>query len=373
MGQSFFALAGALALAATFATSLAADEPAPNPADATTAAPNPQPATPADARQRIERVLNAPLREPLDFVEAPLRDVVEILAESYDIPIQFDMPALDAVAASPDAEVSARIANVTLRSALNLMLKSAGAEPLTYVVADEVLLITTQEEAETRREVVVYRVDDLIAPLTPWDDDADYDRLIDVIVATVENESWMENGTGEGEIQPFPPGMIVVTQTARVHEQIESLLARLRKTKHAIDRDQTESADAARDAPVTRGFAIGADVGLTAVENREAIVAVIKGSVDWQPADGESAAEDAFITVLPGRIIVRHTPAVVRQAERVIDELTGARGLPPGMGPFGGGGATDGRANRGQPDLAAPPRAGEDNGRSPRSQSRGGF
>lgn len=32
---------------------------------------------------------------------------------------------------------------------------------------------------------------------------ADFDSLIDLITSTVDKESWMENGTGEGEIQPF--------------------------------------------------------------------------------------------------------------------------------------------------------------------------
>lgn len=32
---------------------------------------------------------------------------------------------------------------------------------------------------------------------------ADFDTLIDLITSTVEKDSWMENGTGQGEIQPF--------------------------------------------------------------------------------------------------------------------------------------------------------------------------
>lgn len=36
---------------------------------------------------------------------------------------------------------------------------------------------------------------------------ADFDTLIDLIIGTVENESWQENGTGEGQIQPFPNGV----------------------------------------------------------------------------------------------------------------------------------------------------------------------
>ncbi len=38
---------------------------------------------------------------------------------------------------------------------------------------------------------------------------ADFDSLIDLIVSTVEADSWQENGTGEGDIQPFPNGVWV--------------------------------------------------------------------------------------------------------------------------------------------------------------------
>ncbi|MCC6493027.1 MAG: general secretion pathway protein GspD [Pirellulales bacterium] len=59
---------------------------------------------------------------------------------------------------------------------------------------------------------------------------ADFDSLIDLITSTVEHDSWMENGTGEGEIQPFPTNLsLVVSQTQRVHEQIADLLDQLRR------------------------------------------------------------------------------------------------------------------------------------------------
>jgi len=36
---------------------------------------------------------------------------------------------------------------------------------------------------------------------------ADFDSLIDLVTSTVSADSWMENGTGEGEIRPFPNGV----------------------------------------------------------------------------------------------------------------------------------------------------------------------
>lgn len=38
---------------------------------------------------------------------------------------------------------------------------------------------------------------------------ADFDSLIDLIQSTVAADSWIDNGTGEGEIRPFPSGVFV--------------------------------------------------------------------------------------------------------------------------------------------------------------------
>ncbi|WP_428308657.1 VWA domain-containing protein [Lacipirellula sp.] len=119
-----------------------------------------------EAERRIYSALRQPLRAPISEVEAPLNQILQVLGEDYDIPIIFDTAALDAVAASPETEVSIEIANVTLKSALELILKNAG-EDLTYIVDKEVLLITTQEEAEKRLQVRVYPVADLVMPIQP--------------------------------------------------------------------------------------------------------------------------------------------------------------------------------------------------------------
>lgn len=90
--------------------------------------------------------------------------------------------------------------------------------------------------------IVTYPVADLIAS-TPsrvlQKPTSDFDPLIDLIVSTIEHDSWMENGTGEGEIQPFPTnGSLVIAQTKRVHKQISDLLEQLRRLGGEIDAKQ---------------------------------------------------------------------------------------------------------------------------------------
>lgn len=89
----------------------------------------------------------------------------------------------------------------------------------------------------------VYPVADLVTPVENARTTApDFDSLIDLIVSTIEHESWMENGTGEGEIQPFPINKaLVVSQTQRVHGQISDLLEQLRRLQDEVTAEQAIS------------------------------------------------------------------------------------------------------------------------------------
>ncbi len=118
------------------------------------------------SEEHIHSVLREPLKAPLEFQEQPLSDVMAQIADEYEIPIQFDSGALDEVAISSDTEVTlAPLRNVTLRSALNIMLKQPGLEDLTYIIEEEVLLITTEERANESLKVKVYPVADLVLPI----------------------------------------------------------------------------------------------------------------------------------------------------------------------------------------------------------------
>lgn len=361
MGQKMWGYCCALFVLISLASSVGADE----------AKKASNVASPGDAMRRIEAVLNQPLGSPLEFVETPLSQVAMIISEDYDIPIQFDTAALDAVATSPETEVSINIANVSLRSALELILSNAGAQELTYIIDKEVLMITTQEEAEKKLEVIVYRVDDLVRDDSPlvWSDDVDFDPLIDVIVATVEHESWMENGTGEGEIQPLPPGMLVVAQTRRVHDRIADLLQQIREAKREMNEKTSEQRAERANRPVLRSIAFHDEAIANCEKTRNLLSDVIRKSVNW---DREAEGDELVLQVLPNRVLVRHVPEVVEEVNRVVRHVIPA--TQPSQGAHMCGGGTGGAAGgttssagaakttpaSASPDLADPSRAGED-------------
>jgi len=185
--------------------------------------PSEQPHTPEEA-------IRAALREKVacDFVDTPLQDVVDFFKEKHGIEIQLDTSALDDMGIDSQEPVNLHVADITLRSALELML---GRLELAWTIHDEVLLITAPEEVECMLETRVYRVGDLVVCRDeqgkPWDD---YDALIDMVDSTVAPDSWDDVG-GPGSIvgDTFANAKIlVIRQTEEIHRQVAGLLASLR-------------------------------------------------------------------------------------------------------------------------------------------------
>lgn len=211
--------------------------------------PDPTKVTPVawaeDQDQRTSRIQQT-LREPLDSVgievnQAPLHEVISLLRDNYDLQVQLDHAALVDLGLTPDMPIDAHLEDISLGAALRLLLNPHG---LAYVVTDEVLLITSEEEALTRLVVAVYPVGDILAVKEGYESAVeendgktkkrgveDMDGLINVIISTVAPDSWLENGGGEADIRPLQPGLLIISQTADVHERIQHLLAALRQAK----------------------------------------------------------------------------------------------------------------------------------------------
>lgn len=123
--------------------------------------------------------------------------------------------------------------------------------------------------------VKTYPVADLVTPVggnVPSKLPLDFDPLIDLIVSTIEHESWMENGTGEGEIRPFPSNAsLVISQTQRVHEQIADLLQQLRRLGTSVEAKQAISlfqswAMHGKPTSLCPNFVLGGDEGRQKIE-----------------------------------------------------------------------------------------------------------
>lgn len=181
---------------------------------------------------QIRQVLSEPLKSTgLEFMDEPLDNVFNFLQEEYGIPIQIDEPALEDAGLTRDEPLTVNLRNITLQSALRLLLKT---KHLTYIIRNEVLIITTPEEAETEFVACVYDVRDLIGRNQG---NKNLSTLVDAITSCVARETWARNGKGAAEIKALQPGLLVIAQTQAVHDEIGKLLALIRETVHQPNRD----------------------------------------------------------------------------------------------------------------------------------------
>jgi hypothetical protein len=295
---------------------------------------------------KINRALRGPLHsQGLDFVESPLEEVANFLQDDYGIPIQLDLSALEEIGLSRDEKVTVNLHNISLKSALRLMLKQLG---LTSMIRNEVLMITTPEEAETHLETCVYDVNGLVDDTSRKNIEA----LVDTIISCVATETWADNGGGEAEIRVLQPGLLVISQTQTVQNAVRDLLTEIREMRRAQSAgdEATAQANATRDKHVvTRTYYLQIERGdkLDVLERqlRELVVQSIPDE-RWngQLDDGQGVV----LTVLPDRIVVRHNESVHEKVEDVLVESGVATLTDPklrGVG-FGGGGLAPSRDDR---------------------------
>ncbi len=129
-------------------------------------------------RQRTERDLEIEqkLRTPISvqFREEPLATALETLAEMADVNLHLDVQALQEYGVDTNLPVTLEVRKeIMLKSALNLILEPL---QLSYMIKDEVLKITSEQEREGEVYAKRYDVADLVMPIpnfTPGDQGLD--------------------------------------------------------------------------------------------------------------------------------------------------------------------------------------------------------
>ncbi|HWB13230.1 MAG TPA: hypothetical protein VG826_28650 [Pirellulales bacterium] len=182
-----------------------------------------------------------------EFREEALVKAIDTLAAQGPIQVWLDNKALSDAGVGTDAPVTRSIHGLTLRTAFKLLL---GELDLTYVIRNEVFIVTSKTEAENLLVTKVYPVFDLVAA-GPGDSRGeprlgfrlvgvspvnagqsaglDFTSLTSDITANIAPTTWDSVG-GPGSIQPFVnSGAVVISQTTEVHEQIADHLKALRE------------------------------------------------------------------------------------------------------------------------------------------------
>ncbi|MDO4550165.1 MAG: hypothetical protein Q4C96_02815 [Planctomycetia bacterium] len=126
-------------------------------------------ATRGPAEKEIMEALDNPTS--INATEKPLSAIIEQLAEDHKIDIHIDQTAVENLYENGAEELfTLNVNGISLRSALKHLLKNTDpdtddAMKLTFVVQDEVLMITSKENATGERITRVYPVADLVLPI----------------------------------------------------------------------------------------------------------------------------------------------------------------------------------------------------------------
>ncbi|MCA9067397.1 MAG: hypothetical protein KDA84_00640, partial [Planctomycetaceae bacterium] len=244
-----------------------------------------------DKEQQIEKSLTRPIS--LHFTETPLNEVIKHVATSAGINVVVDNLGLSEEGILPDSPVSIDVDGIKLESALNLMLEplhlsymiqdevlkvtsrirqQGELEVVTYPVADLVVAIPSFKpsggtglqssgfnnnawQGPANFSVPAggslqpvsgaqFQVGDGIGGAgvaNPWSapgldstlagggSSVDFDTLSDLIVTTIEPDTWAEVG-GSGSVRSYETTLsLVIRQTQKVHEEIRDLLEQLRR------------------------------------------------------------------------------------------------------------------------------------------------
>jgi hypothetical protein len=192
----------------------------------------------ANPRPVTEEVLDC--RVSYQFDQTPLPDAVEKLTAQAGCQAFFDDRAMQHRGLRVNIPVTAQGKKECLAEALGKILDP---HRLAAVWRDEVLLITTAEEAQTYLETRVYQ---LIRPVP------NPDPLITQIRARVAPKSWDSVG-GPGSVSPFPPRALVVSQIQAAHRSLVQQFGQVLRLP------------AQRAGPVPKARAATAAKGLSAV------------------------------------------------------------------------------------------------------------
>lgn len=175
-----------------------------------------------------EKHINTALDEIMDFDfnKESLEGVMAKIAAQHDIQIVIDGVKLEEESIPTAAkDLTLKLAGVSLRSGLNLLLRQRG---LTFLIEDEVLKVTTRTVALNKRPTRTYPVRDLVGNV-----DVDYLLLSQTIQQSTggpPDDPWMEADGEGGSVCVFPStGCLVIRQTQEGHEEILKLLRSLRK------------------------------------------------------------------------------------------------------------------------------------------------
>ncbi|TWT30865.1 hypothetical protein [Blastopirellula retiformator] len=321
--------------------------------------------------------------------DTPLEKVVQMLSQRTGVQILINNRSLEDVGLSTDVPVTGDWRETTALTALGDILTELDLAPQYY---DELLVITTPEEAERELVRKVYPIRDFFAKESwmpggdPFEGDstqrqkasrhyvADYDSVIQLLTTTIEPESWEELG-GPGAIQPLAESdALVISTVEEIHAKVEQLLREVRAGRIAPVPSPEETTGLGSYMPLPLPVS---DQTVDRTHRVEGVddgrrLAQIAQDLQQGIAPGSWDGQKRYIVTLgTNQLVVRHNAQVQREISGQLRRIARENGagqtvranrydeptIAPRTTPHGGGGffQADG-ANSADP-FAAPPNA----------------
>ena len=297
-------------------------------------------------RDKFQKMLATPMT--VDFVEIPLVELAAQLSDLVNLPILLDRKSLEDAVIASETPITFKVAGkLPLAQLLRAMLRE---HDLTYVLEDEVLKITTPDAASSLLETRLYPVHDMTTPSSevPANElkehyEEELSNLAQMLESNISPDSWYSVG-GAGTVASYHQRpSLIVSQTHDAHEQIEQLLATLRKAKDSKFSSKNES-----DSHQQLRLVVYPVVG--DVEKVTEAIQMYVSPESWQDAGEKESNQQKdvpSILTLPdtGRILIRHRSSVQRQIRVFLNSLYSPQavdGSGGAEGGLGGGGGTSG-------------------------------
>ncbi len=160
-----------------------------------------------------------------EFLDTPLSEVAEYLAEEYGIAVHIDRNAIEDIGIDVDVPMTGSGSNRTLRSALTFLFKETDLE---FVIKNETLIITTPDAIATHPDDYLvskmYDLTQLVGENT--------ESVVTTIEQNVATDSWFDSSGGYATINLLSVGskkILAISHTSENHHRIKDLLENLGK------------------------------------------------------------------------------------------------------------------------------------------------
>ncbi|MEM8681108.1 MAG: DUF4974 domain-containing protein [Planctomycetota bacterium] len=261
----------------------------------------------AERDRQLQQTMKA--RIDVDFFDLPLGDAMQELTEQLQLPIHIDAVSLEMLGLDSSEPITLSLKDQPAGEVLGLMLRPL---ELDWITRNEAIWIVSEETATADMTCRLY-------PIERFKNSAD--ELQATLVDIVAPDSWTDRG-GEGSLVSLADATILlVRQTDKVHQKIDSLLEGLTQLGTSFD-------EAPAEQITTEIYRIRQhpDDAALPIQHLQFLIRQHVRPEVWTHEPGFPPSP--HIVSYPGRLIIKASSGTHREVRDFIERL-GLTILPP--------------------------------------------